>query len=139
MNTKSSQIHVYELRIARMAAWRLARMIARDIWGFQDVDLPYQELSVKESNRRDWTENLPRIGETACASTQFTFRFEGGIVVRIFMSGIDDWNYGFQWRPEKAEIRTYKGAYDSTHSGDEKVSLVWEDWGEKWWEKKISS
>jgi hypothetical protein len=114
MKNISSQVSVFELREARRYAGRLSFMVARDIWSqgcgdTVDDPFPLPELSVKESNRKDRED-----GEEA--DTMFTFRFEGGTVVKVEMHGSNDWNYGFQWWVTAATVRFYKTATDSAYS-----------------------
>ena len=130
MKSLSNQVHVYEHRQARWHAYRLATMVERSAWGIT-AEIPF-ELSVKESNRKDIE------GGDHDAETTFTFRFEGGTVVRIEMRGTDDRNYGFQWSPMSAEVRYYESSTDSQYPilASPKKSVRFEReffWGEKWW------
>ncbi|KKS17361.1 MAG: hypothetical protein UU77_C0001G0021 [candidate division WWE3 bacterium GW2011_GWC1_41_7] len=112
MKSQSNQIHVYELRLARSIANRLAMMVASDVWAKQREGtytnfFPW-ELSVKESNRKETEKE---------AQTVLTFRYEGGTVIRLSMHGTQDRNYGFQWWVENAELRFYLDDTESNYGG----------------------
>lgn len=122
MKTSSTQYHVYELREARSIAGRISVMVSRDVWypelPFKGDFFPLHELSVKESCRDERQEGK--------AETVFTFRYEGGTVVRIRMGGVYDPNFGFMnWFLRGVCVRYYKNATDSQYPmlADEKVTL----------------
>lgn len=92
-----NQVHPYSLRQARIAAYRLSQKIDKIVWG-GDWLIP-SELSVKQSS--SWEGD-------GKAKTAYTFRFEGGKVIRVNMNGWHTDSFGFQWEPESALVRYQK-------------------------------
>lgn len=71
------------------------------VWpkGTLPVVLSYKESNrVPESDLTGWTE-----------AKTLTYRFEGGMVVRLGMLGWDDHSYGMQWRTVECQASYYKG------------------------------
>jgi len=133
MKSISNHQSVYELRLARFYALRIAQMVEGSVWGLNDP-LP-AELSVKESNRLEENESAP-------AATIFTFRFQGGTVVRVTLTGRNDWNYGFQWWIESATVRFYQEATDSQYpslAGEKKEKSFQKEffYQENWWKGSL--
>lgn len=112
------QNHKYELRVARHMALRLAQKASLLFHGILQPILP-MELSVRESNMVEWEDD----DGADCASTTMTFRFEGGMVIRIQLDGHWDSSYGFQWSVRSAFITLFRSLRPAYRDPKEHVWL----------------
>lgn len=123
----------YEIRLGMTIANQVVKMVSDSIIG-EGGKIQYGHLiSVSESNRNEvnvvngeeqWLE----------IDTTLKYHFEIGMVITLKMRGVDDWNYGMQWKAISGKVRFFHE--DLKNRSEEKSEIQFPE--RVLWDKKFA-